>query len=87
MPVTRLGVDHLGLIDLGELEEALQRPTALVTIMAANNEIGVIQPLAEIGALCRQNGAAFHTDAAQAAGKIPTRCGGHEHRSSQHLRS
>lgn len=71
IPVTWLGVDRDGLIDLGALEEALQRPTALVTIMAANNEIGVLQPLAEIGALCRQHGAYFHSDAAQAVGKIP----------------
>jgi cysteine desulfurase len=71
VPVTRLGVDRDGMIDLGALEEALQRPTALVSIMAANNEIGVLQPLAEIGALCRQYGTHFHSDAAQAVGKIP----------------
>ena len=69
--VTLLTVDRDGLIDLNQLEEALSRPTALVSIMAANNEIGVLQPIAEIGALCRQNGAYFHTDAAQAAGKVP----------------
>ena len=60
-----------GLIDPAALEAALTDETALVTIMAVNNEIGVIQPLAESGALCRARGAAFHSDAAQAVGKIP----------------
>ena len=69
--VTRLAVGADGLIDLAELEAALTEETALVTIMAVNNEIGVIQPLAEIGALCRERGALFHSDAAQAVGKIP----------------
>jgi cysteine desulfurase len=69
--VTRLPVGAGGLIDLAALEAALTDETALVTIMAVNNEIGVIQPLAEIGALCRERGAVFHSDAAQAVGKIP----------------
>jgi cysteine desulfurase len=69
--VTRLGVDREGLVSLDELRAALTDQTVLVSIMAANNEIGVIQPLAEIGAITRQRGALFHTDAAQAAGKIP----------------
>jgi cysteine desulfurase len=69
--VTRLGVDREGLVNLDELRAALTDQTVLVSIMAANNEIGVIQPLAEIGAITRQRGALFHTDAAQAAGKIP----------------
>jgi cysteine desulfurase len=60
-----------GLVDLGLLAKTLEEPTGLVSIMAANNEIGVVQPLAEIGALCRSHGALFHTDAAQAAGKVP----------------
>ncbi len=60
-----------GLIDLAELEAAVTDRTALVSVMAANNEIGVIQPLAEIGALCRRKGAFFHTDCAQAVGKMP----------------
>jgi cysteine desulfurase len=60
-----------GLVDLDLLAKALEEPTGLVSIMAANNEIGVVQPLAEIGALCRSHGALFHTDAAQAAGKVP----------------
>jgi cysteine desulfurase len=69
--VTYLPVGRDGLLDLAELEAALSAHTALVSIMAVNNEIGVLQPLAEIGALCRRHGARFHTDAAQAAGKIP----------------
>ncbi len=69
--VTVLPVDDGGLVDLVALEAALEEPTALVSIMAVNNEIGVIQPLAEIGALCRAKGAYFHSDAAQAVGKIP----------------
>ena len=68
--VTYLPVRRNGLIDLGELSRAFTERTALVSIMAVNNEIGVIQPLAEIGALCREHGAFFHTDAAQAIGKI-----------------
>lgn len=59
-----------GLIDLDLLAETLDEETAVVSVMAVNNEIGVIQPLAEIGALCREKGAYFHTDAAQAVGKI-----------------
>ncbi|HEY2891454.1 MAG TPA: IscS subfamily cysteine desulfurase [Dongiaceae bacterium] len=69
--VTYLPVLPNGLIDLKQLEAAITPKTALVSIMAVNNEIGVIQPLAEIGALCRSKGVYFHTDAAQAAGKIP----------------
>jgi cysteine desulfurase len=69
--VTRLPVGENGLLDLGELERAITGETALVSIMAVNNEIGVIQPIAEIGALCRERGVIFHSDAAQAAGKIP----------------
>ena len=68
--VTYLPVRRNGLIDLGELSRAFTERTALVSIMAVNNEIGVIQPVAEIGALCRQHGAFFHTDAAQAIGRI-----------------
>ena len=69
--VTRLGVDREGFVDLDELRAAMTAQTVIVSVMAANNEIGVIQPLAEIGAIARQHGALFHTDAAQAAGKIP----------------
>jgi cysteine desulfurase len=69
--VTYLPVDANGLIDLAELEAAITDRTAIVSVMGVNNEIGVIQPLAAIGALCRAKGAMFHTDCAQAAGKIP----------------
>ncbi|MTJ80153.1 MAG: IscS subfamily cysteine desulfurase [Telmatospirillum sp.] len=69
--VTVLPVGEDGLIRLQDLEAALTGRTVLVSVMAANNEIGVIQPLAEIGALCRARGVFFHTDAAQAVGKIP----------------
>lgn len=69
--VTYLSVNDKGLIDLAELEAAITDKTALVSVMAVNNEIGVIQPLAEIGAICRKHGVFFHSDAAQGAGKIP----------------
>jgi len=69
--VTYLPVGGDGLIDLDHLAAVIDTETALVSLMAVNNEIGVIQPIAEIGALCREHGVLFHTDAAQAAGKIP----------------
>lgn len=69
--VTYLPVQTNGLIDMAELEAAMRPDTALVTIMAVNNEIGVVQPLEAIGRLCRQKRIFFHTDAAQAVGKIP----------------
>jgi len=69
--VTYLPVQHNGLIDLEKLKEAIRPDTALVSIMAVNNEIGVIQPLEEIGKICREKKVFFHTDAAQAVGKIP----------------
>src|SRR3954464_355273 len=69
--VTYMPVQKDGLIDLGALEQAINDATILVSIMAANNETGVLQPIADIGELCRQRGVIFHTDAAQALGKIP----------------
>lgn len=69
--VTWLPVDGNGQIDLAALAAAIGDDTLLVSIMAVNNEIGTIAPLAEIGALCRARGAYFHTDAAQAYGKMP----------------
>ncbi len=69
--VTRLDVDEQGRVDPDEVAAALTERTALVSVMAANSEIGVLQPLAEIGEICRERGVPLHTDAAQAVGKIP----------------
>lgn len=69
--VTWVPVREDGLVDMDALDRAVDDDTVLVSIMAANNEIGVLQPITEIGALCRERGAYFHTDAAQAVGKIP----------------
>ena len=69
--VTYLPVQPNGLVDLEALKAAIKDNTLLVSVMAVNNEIGVIQPLAEIGKICRERGVYFHTDAAQAFGKIP----------------
>ncbi len=69
--VTFLPVGEDGLVDLNRLSDAISAETALVSVMAVNNEIGVIQPLEEIGRICRDKGALFHTDAAQGFGKIP----------------
>jgi cysteine desulfurase len=69
--VTWLPVDRRGHVDLDELRAAITDRTILVSLMAANNEIGTLHPIAEIGAICKQKGTLFHTDATQAAGKIP----------------
>ena len=69
--VSYLDVQADGLVDLGTLEAALRPDTLLVSVMAVNNEIGVVQDIAAIGALCRKRGILFHVDAAQASGKIP----------------
>jgi len=69
--VTYLPVMQNGLIDVKQLEDAIRPDTSLVSVMTVNNEIGVTQPVKEIGALCRKNKIFFHTDAAQAVGKIP----------------
>ncbi len=69
--VTYLHVAMNGLIDLDNLRQTITDQTALVSIMGVNNEIGVIQPMAEIGAICREKGVFFHSDCAQAVGKIP----------------
>jgi cysteine desulfurase len=69
--VTYLPVMADGLIDLDMLREAITDKTILVTIMYANNEIGVLQPVAEIGKICRERGVLFHTDGVQAIGKVP----------------
>lgn len=69
--ITLLDVHSNGLVNLKELEEAIRPDTALVTIMYANNEIGTVQPIREIGAICRAKGVTFHTDAVQAVAHIP----------------
>lgn len=69
--VTYLPVDAHGIISLDELKKAIRPDTLLVSIMVVNNEIGVIQPISEIGKICRSSGVLFHTDAAQAVGKLP----------------
>ena len=69
--VTLLDVGESGIVDPSQLEKAIRPDTALVTIMYANNEIGTIQPICEIGAICRKNGVLFHTDAVQAVGHLP----------------
>lgn len=69
-PVTHLPVRPDGLMDLAELDAMIQPDTAMLSLMWANNETGVIFPIAEAGALCRRRGVLFHTDAVQAAGKV-----------------
>jgi cysteine desulfurase len=73
--ITRVPVDCEGLVDLDALARALREPTTLVTIMHANNEVGTIQPIAEIARLAHAHGALVHTDAAQSTGKIPVHVG------------
>jgi len=67
----QVGDERVGSIDPQQVAEAITEETALVTVMLANNEIGVVQPLAEIGAICRERGVLLHTDATQAMGRIP----------------
>jgi cysteine desulfurase len=69
--VTRVAVDPFGRVAVEDLQRALQPDTVLVSVMAANNEIGTLQPAAAIGAVCRERGIIFHTDAVQAFGKLP----------------
>lgn len=69
--ITYLPVQADGLLDLEQLEKTIRPETILVSVMAANNEIGVIQPIEDIGAICRRTGVLFHSDGAQAIGKIP----------------
>lgn len=69
--VTYLPLQPDGLLDLDQLREAITDKTILVTVMWANNEIGVLQPIREIGAICKERGVLFHSDATQAVGKVP----------------
>jgi cysteine desulfurase len=71
--VTVLPVDGFGRVDADDVRRAITPRTFLVSVMHANNEVGTIEPIAEIGAIAREAGALFHTDAAQSVGKIPTR--------------
>ena len=69
--ITYLPVDERGLVDPAAVAAALRPETALVSVMSANNEIGTLEPIAEIGSICREAGVLFHTDAVQAFGQIP----------------
>jgi cysteine desulfurase len=69
--ITYIKVGEDGMLDMATLEAAIRPDTILVSVMYANNEIGVVQPIREIGALCKKHGVLFHTDATQAVGKIP----------------
>ncbi|MGH7227529.1 MAG: cysteine desulfurase family protein, partial [Gemmataceae bacterium] len=69
--ITLLPVDRHGCVTTAQVEQALTPRTVLVSVMAANNEVGTLQPITEIGRLCKQRGVLFHSDAAQAVGKIP----------------
>ncbi len=69
--VTYLPVDSFGVVDVNRLRDSFRPKTVLVSVMFANNEIGTLQPIAEIGRVCRENGIIFHTDATQAVGKVP----------------
>ena len=70
--VTYLPVDGSGMVDPGDVERAIRPQTVLITIMHANNEVGTVQPIRDIGRIARERGILFHTDAAQSIGKIPT---------------
>jgi cysteine desulfurase len=74
--VTEVGVDREGLLDLDEFKSALDPDTALVTLLWANNETGVLFPIEEVAGLCHEKGVVFHTDAVQAVGKIPIKLKG-----------
>ncbi len=71
--VTHVPVDAGGLVDADDIRKAITRDTLLISIMHANNEVGTIQPISEIGKIAREYGVVFHTDAAQSVGKIPTK--------------
>ena len=71
LEVTLLDIPPDGVVTAEQVRDAIRPDTCLVSVMFANNEIGTIQPIAEIGAVCRQAGVLFHTDAVQAAGHLP----------------
>ena len=70
--ITYLPVDGFGMVDPKDVENAIRKDTILITIMHANNEVGTIQPIKEIGAIARKQNIVFHTDASQSIGKIET---------------
>jgi len=69
--ITRVSVDKFGLVDPSDIKDAIKKDTILVSVIHASNEIGTIQPISEIGAICREKGVYFHTDATQTLGKMP----------------
>ena len=69
--ITRIKVDKYGLVNIRDVEKAIRKDTILVSVIHASNEIGTIEPIGEIGKICREKGVYFHTDAAQSFGKIP----------------
>lgn len=69
--ITRVSVDKFGLVDPSDIKDAIKKDTILVSVIHASNEIGTIQPISEIGAICRDKGVYFHTDATQTLGKMP----------------
>jgi cysteine desulfurase len=69
--ITRVPVDERGIVSAADVTAALRPDTVLVSVMAANNEIGTLQPVSEIGAVCRERGILFHSDAVQAVGRVP----------------
>jgi cysteine desulfurase len=73
--ITRVPVSSEGVVDVDDVARALRRDTILVSVMAANNEIGTLQPMAALGALCRERGILFHSDAVQAIGRVPVDVG------------
>jgi len=73
--VTYLPVDETGLVDPGDLDAAIRADTILVSVMHANNEVGTVEPIVELGGICRDRGVLFHTDAVQSVGKLPVNVG------------
>lgn len=69
--IEKLSVDEYGLVDVEEIKKKIRKDTILVSVMHSNNEIGTIEPIEEIGKICREKGVYFHTDAAQSFGKVP----------------
>ncbi len=84
--MTYVDVDEYGVVKLDELKKAIRPDTILISVMFANNEIGTIEPIKEIGAIAKEHGILFHTDAVQAFGHEPHRCGRVQYRYVQRQR-